>query len=299
MDNKFPKHHLCLISGSADLKELKGYERHYLVKSKPTGFVFCSRIPAKQELTDYYNKYPRQGDCPSAIRRRYRELLEEFEPYRNSNKILDVGCGDGFFLEEAKKLGWEAHGTEYSDEATEICKSKNIEVKCGALNDLSYPENFFDVVTSFEVIEHINNPVETVSAMRKVVRKGGLVYVTTPNFNALSRYILKDRYNIIEYPEHLCYYTPRTLTYLFENNGFRERKIRTTGFSISRLRRSLLADRSKNIPALETNRNSNADSALLSKSQTNIIVGSLMSVTNYFLNMLGIGSSLKGWYIKN
>lgn len=121
---EFQQHTECLISGSTDLRPVKGYEKHYLVKSHPVGFVFCSRIPSTEELIKYYEGYGRQDYLSPITVKRYHELLDEFEKYRKTGKILDIGCSIGLFLTEAQKRGWEVHGTEFTDDAIEICKEK-------------------------------------------------------------------------------------------------------------------------------------------------------------------------------
>jgi 2-polyprenyl-3-methyl-5-hydroxy-6-metoxy-1,4-benzoquinol methylase len=136
-----------------------------------------------------------------------------------------VGCGIGYFLEEAKKRGWEVYGTEFTDEAIEICEAKGINMQKGVLSPEDFDPNSFDVITSFEVLEHINNPQEEITNFHKILRKGGLVYLTTPNFNSLLRYRLKSAYNVITYPEHLSYYTKRTIHRLFKNKGFKNYKL--------------------------------------------------------------------------
>ena len=182
------------------------------MKSKSSGFVFCSKIPTEQDLINYYNNYPIGYGADSILNiKRVNERLDEFEQYRKNNKILDVGCGPGIFLIEAKKRGWEVYGTEFTDNQIQYLKSKGINTFQGKITSSSFNENSFDVIISSEVIEHINNPVEEVSNFNLFLRKGGLLYITTPNFNAIERYLLKGEYNVIEYPEHLCYYTPKTI----------------------------------------------------------------------------------------
>ncbi len=115
-------------------------------------------------------------------------------------------------------------GTEYTYKAIDICKSLNINMQHGKLNPALYENEMFDIITSFEVIEHINNPQEEIKNIKKLLRSGGLFYFTTPNFNSLERYIRKEKYTVISYPEHLSYYTNRRrITYL-QLTGSKKRK---------------------------------------------------------------------------
>ena len=96
----------------------------------------------------------------------------------------------------------------------------------GKLNPENYEPRSFDVIISIEVIEHINNPREEIQNFKSILRSGGGVYLTTPNFNAASRMVLKEKWNVLAFPEHLCYYTPKTIKHLFQLQNFSAVKIR-------------------------------------------------------------------------
>lgn len=289
MNNYFTK---CLISGKEDLYPLKGYEDNYLVKSKSSSFVFCSKKPAEKDLINYYNNYPIGYGTDSALNiKRINECLDEFEQYRKNNKILDVGCGPGIFLIEAKKRGWEVYGTEFTDNQIEYLRNKGIYTYQGKLEKNSFIPESFDIIISSEVIEHINNPVEEVSNFNLFLRKGGLLYITTPNFNAIERYILKGNYNVIEYPEHLCYYTPKTINLLLKSNGFKKARITTTGISIARIKNSKSDNKGKHNTKIEN------DDSLRESLETGY-KKQLKNLINWLLNLSKTGNSLKVWYIK-
>lgn len=285
-------HTKCLITNTQDLYPLKGYEKNYLVKSKSSGFVFCSKIPTDEEIYNHYNNYPIGYGADSAITTiRINEVLDGFEKFRKTNKMLDVGCGPGLFLIEAKKRGWEVYGTEFTDNQLAYLNKKGINTLKGKLNNNSFKDEMFDIIISSEVIEHINNPVEEVKHFNRLLRKGGIVYITTPNFNALERYLLKGDYEIIEYPEHLCYYTPKTINLLLTQNGFKKLKITTTGISLARIKKSL--KRKNN----ESTENIASDEALREQLETGY-KRYIKSFINGLLNFFGIGNSLKAWYVK-
>ena len=286
-------HKSCLISGSGNLQALKGYEQHYLVKSHPVGFVFASKIPTDEDLIKHYKNYGRSDQVSPITIKRYNELLDDFEQYRKTGKILDIGCDVGHFLKEAKKRGWEVYGTEFTDEAISKCVQQGIQTFQGKLKAEWFAPEMFDIVTSFEVIEHINNPVEEVINVNKILRKNGLFYVTTPNFNSIERFILKDKYqSVIQYPEHLSYYTKKTLNYLLSNNGFEKVKITTTGFSFTAIKNGLSTRKEKRVAPTST------DQVIRAKMESNKLLHVLKIVTNRLLNILSLGSSMKAWYVK-
>ncbi len=285
-------HEICLICSSKQLKKLNLYSKAYLVSCQSCGLVFSQKIPTEKELINFYEGYGRNDYLSPLTIKRYHEILDKFEKYRKNNKLLDVGCGIGYFLEIARERGWEVHGTEFTDRAIEICESKGIQMKKGKLNPEYFDKESFDIITSFEVLEHINNPLEEIKNFKTILRKGGLVYLTTPNFNSLLRYRLKEAYNIITFPEHLSYYTPKTLSQLFKSNGFRKEKIRTTGISLSRLKASKGI---KTAPSISAN---STDENIRQKLENNKSLQHVKTFVNWSLTLFGVGDSLKAWFIK-
>lgn len=286
------RHSNCILCQSDNLKPLAGYEKAYLCQCQACGFVFSQQIPAQEELDSYYHNYGVNQYLSPITVKRYNELLDKFEAFRKTNKILDVGCGIGYFLEEAKKRGWQVYGTELSEKSVEICIQKGIKTTKGHLYKESFGTEMFDVITSFEVIEHVNNPVDEITTMRHILRQGGLVYMTTPNFNSLLRYRLKSAYNIINYPEHLSYYTPKTLRRLFVSRGFYSQKIETTGVSLTRFKTSKGISNQRIISAQSD------DEKIRNKMDNRIHLKLAKKIINAALTIFGKGDSLKGWFIK-
>jgi 2-polyprenyl-3-methyl-5-hydroxy-6-metoxy-1,4-benzoquinol methylase len=286
------KHLNCLICQSPNIALYGKYLHNGLLKCNDCGFLFAQQIPTIEELIAHYDGYGRNDFLSPITINRYNEILDSFEPYRKTNKLLDVGCGIGFFLEVAKQRGWDVYGTEYTDEAIKICKEKGFTMHKGSLDTDNYPIESFDIITSFEVMEHINNPVEEVNRFNKLLRKGGLFYFTTPNFNAIERIYLKEYYSVVSYPEHLSYYTKRTAKQLLENNGFKELKMTTTGFSIS------LINARKENDTVQYVAENNADDKIRNLTESNPLASVGKGFVNACLNLLGIGNSLKGYFIK-
>jgi 2-polyprenyl-3-methyl-5-hydroxy-6-metoxy-1,4-benzoquinol methylase len=252
------------------------------------------KIPSLEELSKHYSSYSYSSEgylSPLTINS-YNILLDEFEKYRKTNRLLDVGCGRGWFLEEARKRGWEVYGTEYSDVAVELCEKKGINMKKGQLNPDSFDLKEFDVITSFEVIEHINNPNEELNNIQTLLRKGGLFYCTTPNFNSLLRYYLKAEYNVIGYPEHLSYYTKRTLINSAKRHHLKKIKFLSTGISITRIKTSKKTSTEKLISK------ESSDEKLRENINKKWYLGLAKNVINSALTLSKTGMSLKGYFVK-
>ena len=288
-------HSKCIVCDSTKLKDLSGYEKVGLCQCGDCKMVFMKEIPTLDQLTECYKNYSYDKAVfvsPITIKR-YNEILDGFEKYRSTGRLLDVGCGVGLFLEVAIARGWEVYGTEYSERAVEICESKGINMKRGALAAKDFGGLEFDVVTSFEVIEHISNPQEDMREIITLMRKGGLFYCTTPNFNALMRYYLKTDYDIIGFPEHLSYYTPSTLRFICERMGLTTLKVKADGISLSRITRSMSKDKNVAIVGKDSQ-----DEKLRESMENNIFLQGVKSLANAFFNTTGLGYALKGYFVK-
>lgn len=289
------QHTTCLVCKSNNIKQLANYyESKGLIKCKKCGFVFMEQIPTIDELDAHYKTYSYASEqylSPLTIER-YNLLLDEFEQYRKTNKLLDVGCGMGYFLIQAKKRGWEVYGTEYSETAVAICEKEGVEMRKGQLTPELFTNESFDVITSFEVLEHINNPNEELQLIHQFLRKDGLFYCTTPNFNSLMRYYLQSDYDVITYPEHLSYYIKKTLNRMITQNGFRKVKFLSTGISITRIKTSKKMSNERIIA------NDNSDEKLRVNISKKWYLKAAKDLVNKLLTISNSGLTLKGYYEK-
>ena len=158
-------------------------------------------------------------------------LLKKFVGFRKSNCLLDVGCFKGFFLYSASQKGWRAFGTEVSESATRFARAQlGQRVEMGDLLDMPGLEQFsFDVVTFFDVIEHLSQPYLYLKKAHDFLRQDGLLYMETPNFNALPRFVLGKKWTIF-HSLHRYYFTPNTIKRMFHKAGFKKIRVRTVGF---------------------------------------------------------------------
>jgi 2-polyprenyl-3-methyl-5-hydroxy-6-metoxy-1,4-benzoquinol methylase/glycosyltransferase involved in cell wall biosynthesis len=230
---------ICPLCASRQIAALPGYEAAHLRQCRACAFVFAGRRPSTEQLRRQYDGYGLADSESAVTARRYEELLDEFEAYRRTGRILDVGCGEGGFLMAAAARGWEVHGTESTEGALTRNRARGIAMTLAPAAPGDLPAAAFDVVTAFEVVEHLGDPRAEAALIAASIRDGGLLYVTTPNFASASRRILGADWNVIEYPEHLGYFTVPTLTRWLRDAGFAPLRVTTTGVSPGRLAQGL------------------------------------------------------------
>ncbi len=113
-------------------------------------------------------------------------LLKKYLPDNEKNvQILDLGCGTGINFEILEKFG-KVEGVDISDEAIKFCKKRGYQdISKGNVTDLHLPENTFDVVTAFDMLEHIEDDEKALRNMHKVLKPGGLAFILSPAYQFL------------------------------------------------------------------------------------------------------------------
>jgi len=147
----------------------------------------------------------------------------------SGGRLLDVGCGNGIFLELfLRRSGWEVVGVDLSSAAVDRCREKGIhavQVTIEAFDDA----DGFDVVTLWEVLEHVFDPLAVLRRCRDLMRPGGALVLTTPNIGGFDYLVLgSDSSNILA-PVHLNYFDLRSLTLMLERAGFSRIEVTTPG----------------------------------------------------------------------
>jgi ubiquinone/menaquinone biosynthesis C-methylase UbiE len=165
-----------------------------------------------------YADYSAERDYRLRLFEQKLSLVRKYAPERG--RLLDVGCAAGYFLEVAKERGYEVYGVEISDYIAErIDKSLKSRVFVGQLEEAGFQENSFDVVTMWDVLEHMPNPLQTLRETSRVLKPGGMMFVETINTACLNSRLLGDRWPLYRPPFHLFYFSIRTLTELIDKSG--------------------------------------------------------------------------------
>lgn len=235
---------------------------------------------------------------PAFINSRLDEIVATFGPYRKNNRLLDVGCGAGSFIEAAARAGWQATGIEVSRKAAEYVTGRGFEVFCGELENAGYPDDHFDVVILSEVLEHVPNPRALLEASARVLRTGGLLWGTTPHGRGISARLLGMRWSTVCPPEHLQLFSVAGIKGLFKDIGLGGIKVATHGTNpfeiIHGLRRRGASTGSEPGAANDVTFNRVESSYELNEKLSGGLSGRfLKSILNTLLNVARLGDSLK------
>lgn len=153
----------------------------------------------------------------------YWNLALSLDP--NSN-VLDVGCGAGWKLDKIKEFGCNTYGVDISQDATQVAHQKGHNVIFGEIDDIPWPEKFFDGILISHVIEHLPDPVGTIKKVFLLLKKDGLLLVETPNQKGILATIFKQDYWQVDAPRHFQLFNKNNLKFLLENNGFHIKQIK-------------------------------------------------------------------------
>lgn len=145
-------------------------------------------------------------------------------PRQRRGKILDVGCGSGETLVQLMSIGWNAYGMDIDPSAITIARTLGLKnVSVGSYEDMKkYPDNFFDVIRLYHVIEHLDNPEYCMRLAYKKLKKDGEFIIGTPNAESLIAKIARHYWMNLDAPRHLFLFTPKTIRALLERSGFRK-----------------------------------------------------------------------------
>lgn len=242
-----PSCHLCGQTGNeihSDLRDhLCGSPGQWTLKRCPDcGLVWLDPPPTKQELAAaYHNYYTHQviPDAPSFAQRLYRQLLSLTPIGRDRRRLslmyldqvppgrlLDIGCGNGQRLLPLRERGWDVTGQEVDQAAAMIGREQfGLRIVNDPVERLTGP---YDAVVLNHVIEHVPAPIPMLQQCHRLLRRGGMLVVTTPNINSYGYRKFGAHWSPLDPPRHLYLFTPSTLSLAAKLAGFKAPDVSTT-----------------------------------------------------------------------
>jgi SAM-dependent methyltransferase len=290
----------CVACGSSEARKLGVKNELEIVSCRACQTIYTPYSPWYSSSYFYLGYYlkPEEIETPAFVKTRLEEITAEFAPYRETNRLLDIGCGAGSLLGAARKHGWQAQGLDVSSHAAKHVRELGFEVFEGELHEGAFPSQHFDVITAAELLEHIFEPRALVQEVVRILRPGGLFWTTTPHARGLSARVLGLNWRCIWPPEHLQLFSIGGLKALLRETGFRDVHVDTTGGNPVEIWHAL--GQTKAAPkTVDQHFDRVLTSYQLNESlMKNRSRRALKSTVNSFLNLSRLGDSLKVFAVR-
>jgi SAM-dependent methyltransferase len=200
-------------------------ELYTLVRCPACSMVWLKDPPSFSSMgqhytDDYYHALKQSAEHDTE---RWRSHLRFLLRFKREGSLLDLGCGSGSFLLAAKERFAPLYGAEMSTEDARRAGARTgASVFVGDILDAPFLPRSLDVITAFDVLEHMYKPREVVLRAWEWLRPGGVFYVALPNFGSWEAKTLRSHWFGLELPRHICHFSPMSLRQLFESAGFRK-----------------------------------------------------------------------------
>ncbi|MEM3485988.1 MAG: class I SAM-dependent methyltransferase [Candidatus Methanomethyliaceae archaeon] len=223
---------LCGADNSVPVLEridrFSGSTFHY-VGCRECGLIYLNPRPDATEILAYY---PASYESYQALRatkgielwlqkRAWRILAQFVSQYQTGRKLLDIGCATGEFLREMRARGFEVQGVEFNSFAATIAKDVyGLKVFVGPLAEFIAPESTFDVITMWDVLEHLPSPYNSLQQIHQWLRDGGHLFLSIPNVHSFDAKLFGSWWIGWDAPRHLYAFPEPTLKRLLQDTGF-------------------------------------------------------------------------------
>lgn len=215
-----------------------------IVRCPECGTAWLDPMPTEEELKKmyeaYYLKYPGrsiESDLFKSLKAHYsginKKRLKHLTTIAGSalygKRLLDIGSANGLFMKDASEMGMIVEGIEIShteaEESRQLVPSATVYEK--VLEDLNLPSAHYDVVTGWDVLEHVTDQRRFMKELRRIMKPGGIFAASTINVKGLNRIIFRDRWGFFIPPEHVVFYSAPALKMWFEKSGWDMRRLKT------------------------------------------------------------------------
>ena len=225
----------CVICGGKDFSAWGRQGAYEILQCRACGLGVPSPAPSAQQLSEY-NLRAYRGEERAAVyasrreefEKRYEAQIARIKHFQPGGALLDIGCNIGMFMKASRSRGFAVTGVEVNAGCAVYGRENfGLDIRSCSLEGADFPPETFDVVTVFDVLEHVPDPRAFLSAAGRVLKPGGLLVVQSPNFNSFMAWLLKGNWNWLTPPDHLYHFTPGALESLLGAHGFSVREVRT------------------------------------------------------------------------
>lgn len=232
----------CPICGPSALADVRyDFNPHRVVICSSCGLNYLSPRLTESAILElykdeaYYNSnisgqgYDEYLDIGHNWEKTFLLRLKQIAAYKSSGRVLDIGCGPGYFLVAAKKTGFDVYGLDPSDYIVEQArKTWGDHIQLGTIETADYETESFDLIVAFDTFEHIYDPKKFISMVHALLKPGGIFVITTPDPTSTLAKISGKNWVSFKIPEHVFYWAPSTITRLLKEH-YDVLEIRTAG----------------------------------------------------------------------
>lgn len=197
-------------------------EYHRIVRCCKCGLVYASPRDGADELSHHYskmsvNEYLIEQDSRELIFKKDAKIVMQ---YCQSGDVLDIGCSAGIFLSQLNK-NFNLHGIEPSAAAFKIAQKRlpEADIINGVLAEQPFKNKKFDVITMWDVIEHLPHPSRDLRIVNRCLKDNGLLFLVTPKFDGMMSKIMRSHWTHL-IRGHVTYFEKKTITAILERNNF-------------------------------------------------------------------------------
>ncbi len=235
-------HYLALDIGAiVQCNDCKGY----YVSPRVADEVILAKLQywAKQDAVDECRIAEYFSEGMIEYHKEELEIISQYLPEKG--KLLDIGCSLGAFLQTADRKGYEAFGIDLGKASIRYARNNlDLNVVEGSIELLPFEDESMDVITIYEVIEHLLSPQNSMREISRVLKPQGILAVSTPNLDSFTRISLGKGWWVINSPdEHIHLFTVKSLAAFMERAGFKVLSTRTRGISPYTIFKTLKGER--------------------------------------------------------
>lgn len=210
-------------------------EKYSLLKCSSCAAVWLADRPKPQDMWQHYTEDYHKGIAAAGegdAMSRWRDQVRLISEHKRGGAILDIGCSSGGFLSTMKGPSWRLYGIEMEESTAERArKSTGAEVFVGDAVAAPFSAGSFDVITAFDLLEHVYSPREFLTKVLEWLKPGGIVYAMMPNIDSWEAKLFGSYWYGLELPRHLTHFSPRSLEHLMTNVGFEKVLVKTPPIS--------------------------------------------------------------------
>ena len=216
----------CSLCGGLDGRVFVHAKQRTVAECPTCGLRALSPMPSMDDLIavnnetvhPFFNAYLEDEE---SYRGYFARKLDDLQRHEASGRLLDVGCGAGFFLDAARERGYDIAGVDLSSVPVGYARDTlGLDVTIGSLYEYQAPSGSFDVVTMFQTIEHDPTPTALGAELFRLLAPGGTLMVTTPAADGFVARVMGKRWFGYRNVEHVSFFNRQSLQYLLEAAGF-------------------------------------------------------------------------------